>query len=174
MKKVGTQIRTERRAAGLSLRELAGRIGISAMTLQRIETDKTSPSVSVLAEIASHLRRPIDFFLKEKISITRREEQPTIESAKMKLVLFAPMGVVAENVAVNMVEAQEGRVIDAHTEEGYALVYMLEGEALFEHDGTEYILRAGDSLYYNARFSHSLTCIGGKHKAVSIFINEKR
>ena len=157
-----------------SLRELAGRVGISTMTLQRIETDKTSPSVSVLAEIASHLRRPIDFFLKEKIAITRKEEQQTIESTKMRLILFAPMGVVADNVTINVVEAEEGPVIDPHTEEGYGLVYILEGEALFEHDGTKYILRPGDSLYYNARYSHSLTSIGKKHKAVSIFINGKR
>jgi len=33
------------------------------MTLHRIETGKTSPSVSVLAEILHHLAQPIEYFL---------------------------------------------------------------------------------------------------------------
>jgi transcriptional regulator with XRE-family HTH domain len=36
---------------GLSIRELAERVGISYLTMQRIETDRISPSVLVLANI---------------------------------------------------------------------------------------------------------------------------
>ena len=53
-----------KKALGLSLRAFAERVGtISAMTLHRIETGKTSPSVSVLAEILHHLAQPIEYFL---------------------------------------------------------------------------------------------------------------
>ncbi len=173
MEKIGTRIRTERQALRLSLRDLSKSVGISPMTLQRIETGKTSPSVSVLAEIASHLMRPIDFFFKEKnpkIVITRKEQQTAIESSKLKLTVLAPMGVIAENVVVSLGEAEEGRFIDSHTEEGYSLVYVLEGECLFEHDGIKYRLGAGDTLYYNARYPHSVTSLRGKHKSLNIFL----
>ena len=49
--KVGPKIRAERKHLGLSLEAPAQKVGVSKMTLQRIETGSTSPSIVVLGSI---------------------------------------------------------------------------------------------------------------------------
>ena len=62
---IGSKIRTERKELGLSLEALSNKIGISKMTLQRVETGATSPSIILLADIAFHLKRPVESFIRE-------------------------------------------------------------------------------------------------------------
>ena len=178
MEKVGTKIRTERRARHLSLKELAKRCGLSTGTLQRIETGKTSPSVAVLAQIASYLLQPIDYFIQDerpKFRILRKGEHQVISSPKLALTMIAPMGLIDSNTFVNIGETKEGHFIDSHTEEGYSFVYMLEGGCIIEHDGFEYELHEGDSLFYDASYPHSVTAIGETaHRFISIFFKGKK
>jgi DNA-binding XRE family transcriptional regulator/quercetin dioxygenase-like cupin family protein len=174
---VGLKIRSERKALRWSLKALSEKVGISTMTLQRIETGKTSPSVSVLAEIASHLRQPIDYFLRErehKFLLVSKEQQSVIESSGMTLTVIAPLGLVDDHILVNLGEAKEGLFIDPHVEEGHSLVCVLEGEAILEHDGVRHVLKEGDTAYYDARYRHSVTALSKKHKFLSVFFKEGR
>jgi transcriptional regulator with XRE-family HTH domain len=57
---VGQQLRAKREEAGLGLRELARRIGISASALHQIETGKSRPSMSTLFAIARELHLSLD------------------------------------------------------------------------------------------------------------------
>jgi transcriptional regulator with XRE-family HTH domain len=175
MNSVGLKIRNERKTLRLSLKELAAKVGISTMTLQRIETGKTSPSVSVLAEIAYCLRQRINYFFPDKepkVLVISKEKQSVVESTGMKLTLIASPDSTGKNVLVNMGEAKEGTFIDPHVEEGYSLVYVLEGDAVLQHDGTEHCLKEGDAVYYDARYSHSVKAISAKHRFLSIFFKE--
>ena len=63
---VGSLIRRERLKLGLSLRELARRVGVSASMLSQVETDRTRPSVSTIYAIASELGLSIDALLKHR------------------------------------------------------------------------------------------------------------
>lgn len=175
MTDLGLKIRKERKELGLSLKELAEKVGISTMTLQRIETERTSPSVSVLAEIAYHLRYPIDYFFQEKkpkILVVHKEKQSVVESPGMKLTVIAPPDLTGKNVLVNLGELTEGSTIDPHVEEGHSLVYVLEGDSIIEHDGVEHYLTEGDVLYYNARYTHSVKALSKRHRFLSIFFKE--
>ena len=178
MEKIGRKIRTERKAKGFSLKELAERCGVSTMTLQRIETGKTSPSVAILSQIAYYLTQPIDFFIKEetpKIRIVRKNDHRIVEAENMRLSMIAPPGLIEGNVLVNLLEAKEGRFVDSHTEDGYSFVYVLEGGIVFEHDGAKYELEPGDVLYYNASYPHSVTAVGeGNHRSINIFFRGKK
>src|SRR3984885_16387286 len=60
---VGSLIRRERQHQGLSLRELARRVGVSATMLSQVETGRTRPSVSTIYAIASELALSIDALL---------------------------------------------------------------------------------------------------------------
>jgi len=60
---VGSLIRREREKQGLSLRELARRVGVSASMLSQVETDRTRPSVSTIYAIATELGLSIDALL---------------------------------------------------------------------------------------------------------------
>ena len=176
MEDIGAKIRMERKAKGLSLKVLAEKCGVSTMTLQRIETGSTSPSVAVLAQIAHHLLRPIHFFITDehpKIQVLKREDHQVVAAPNMTLTIIAPVGLIDENVFVNVGEAKQGRFIDSHTEDGYSFVYMLKGKALFEYEGVKHELKQGDALYYNASYPHSVTAVGN-HKFVSVFFKGKK
>lgn len=63
---VGSLIRRERQNRGLSLRELARRVGVSASMLSQVETGRTRPSVSTIYAIATELGLSIDALLSDK------------------------------------------------------------------------------------------------------------
>jgi transcriptional regulator with XRE-family HTH domain len=170
---LGKKIRKERNELGLSLKQLADKVGVSTMTLQRIETGKTSPSVSVLSQIAIYLKQPIASFIQEKkpkIRILKKEEQSVIESSGRRIQVIASDGVIGDGILVNLSEVD---VIDPHTEDGWSFVYVLEGKAIIEHDGTEYVIDGGDALYYDSRFPHSIKTLDKTHKVLSIFFKGK-
>lgn len=62
---VGGLIRRERQKQGLSLRELARRVGVSASMLSQVETDRTLPSVSTIYAISTELGISIDALLSD-------------------------------------------------------------------------------------------------------------
>jgi transcriptional regulator with XRE-family HTH domain len=60
---LGSRLRAERLRQGMSLRELARRLGISASALSQIETGKARPSVSKLFDIVNLLNISVDGLL---------------------------------------------------------------------------------------------------------------
>lgn len=60
---MGSRLRAERSARGLSLRDLAGRLGVSPSLISQVETGRTSPSVSTLYAIANELDISLDELL---------------------------------------------------------------------------------------------------------------
>ena len=83
VEEIGIKIRIERKKSGLSLEQLAQKVGISAITLQRIETGKSSPSVITLSEIANAVNKSIFSFLEEKgkpLIHIRRKEQRSVQA----------------------------------------------------------------------------------------------
>ena len=53
--KVGTRLRQERERRGISLRELARRVGVSPSLVSQIELDRVNPSVSTLYSLVTEL-----------------------------------------------------------------------------------------------------------------------
>ena len=60
---LGARLRAERLRQGMSLRELARRLGVSASALSQIETGKAQPSVSKLFDIVNLLNTSLDGLL---------------------------------------------------------------------------------------------------------------
>ena len=52
---IGPRLRAQREQLGVSLRELARRIGVSASLISQIERDKVNPSVSTLYSLVQEL-----------------------------------------------------------------------------------------------------------------------
>ena len=60
---MGDQLRAARRRRHLSLRDLAGRLGLSASLISQVETGRAKPSVSTLYAIANELDVSLDELL---------------------------------------------------------------------------------------------------------------
>lgn len=61
---IGERIKQARMAAGLTLRELAEKAGISAMAISKYETDKSTPSSGVLLSLAQALGVRVEYFFR--------------------------------------------------------------------------------------------------------------
>src|SRR5438874_9341240 len=53
--KIGARLRAERERRGMSLRELARRVGVSPSLVSQIELDRVNPSVSTLYALVTEL-----------------------------------------------------------------------------------------------------------------------
>jgi transcriptional regulator with XRE-family HTH domain len=76
---IGPRLRLLRRGMGLTLRELAGRAGVSAPMLSQVERGETSPTLAVAQRIASGLELSLSQLLRldeaEGVSVVRRAER---------------------------------------------------------------------------------------------------
>ncbi|HET7445218.1 MAG TPA: helix-turn-helix domain-containing protein [Solirubrobacterales bacterium] len=82
---VGQRLRSAREELGLSLREVARRLDISASALSQIETGKSRPSVKTLYAIVSELGLSMDQLFADSGGQTQKPKGPTTveEAASM-------------------------------------------------------------------------------------------
>lgn len=78
---VGRRLRSAREELGLSLREVARRLGISASALSQIETGKSRPSVKTLYAITSELGLSMDQLFADYGEQSRQPAVPTTPGA---------------------------------------------------------------------------------------------
>jgi transcriptional regulator with XRE-family HTH domain len=175
MEKIGTKIRIERKKNGLTLKQLAKKVGISPITLQRIETGKSSPSVVLLSEIASHLNKSIHSFFEERekpFICIKRKNQRSISTPMLKIKSIGPRNMIADNIVVTYGELKKGKRIDPHTNKGIEYNYNIEGKCELKLNGQSYFLEAGDSSTFNARLEHSVTALETL-KFFGIYVEDK-
>ena len=67
---LGARIKQARKAAGLTLRELAERIGVSAMAISKYENNQMTPRSEVLIRLAQALNVKVGFFHRRAIAVT--------------------------------------------------------------------------------------------------------
>jgi transcriptional regulator with XRE-family HTH domain len=170
---VGNKIRMARKKLGLNMKEFARRVGVSYLTIYRVETDKVSPSVALLSEIAHHLGEPIvNFFNEEqKITVVKAGTAPSVDSGKMSLELLIPRGIISNKISVTLGRTEPGEFVSKHSHDGFELTYLLKGEALFKYGSQEYNLTQGDLLYFDSRFEHSVSALD-HNEFLSVYFRE--
>ncbi|HUL21125.1 MAG TPA: helix-turn-helix domain-containing protein [Thermodesulfobacteriota bacterium] len=158
LQSIGSKIRTERKKHGLSLEALANRVGVSKMTLQRIETGATAPSIVLLTEVAFHLKRPVEALIRDgnaKVVHLKKDQQETLDRAK-KFRVIAPRGLVSDRVTLTYSELAKDAVINTHTNKGYEWAFLIEGSAVVDVAGSQYHFKSGDAIFYDAHVPHSI------------------
>ena len=159
---IGKRIREIRTKLGLSIRELAERVGISYLTMQRIETDKISPSVVLLAQISGCLNYPITGFLSERkrsVIHIKTGNQNVIETKIMFLKLVAPKGIVNENISIVHGKAKKGKVVGRHKHPGWGLAYVLKGKAVHKEGTNVHEVDEGDLIFFDATQWHEVIAL---------------
>ena len=159
---VGDRIRTLRKRAGYSMKQLAEKVGVSYLTIYRIETGKVSPSVTMLSDIAYHLNYPILSFFDHtgnEVVHSKADKQPVISSELLQLRLLAPRGLIDENIAISYGKAKVGECISRHTNKGSELAYVIKGKCIVKHGNKDYELNEGDLIYYKGGTPHTVIAV---------------
>jgi transcriptional regulator with XRE-family HTH domain len=159
---VGNRIRELRKRSGLSMKQLAEKVGVSYLTIYRIETGKVSPSVALLSEIAHHLNYPIFSFLNHKENEVVRipaNEQPIIESKKLELRLLAPKGLIDENISISLGKGKKGEFISRHKNRGSEVAYVTKGKGILKYGDKDYECNEGDLIYFKGETPHAVVAL---------------
>jgi transcriptional regulator with XRE-family HTH domain len=183
---VGSLIRRERQKQGLSLRELARRVRISASMLSQVEHDRTRPSVSTIYAIATELGLSIDALLSDggapaegasPAASTRRHQGPATPASELACQLVRPeqrrkleleSGVTWELLSdllphlvdFMFVTYEPGGSSSSSGKlmrhTGTEFAFLLRGKLKIQVGFDDYILQPGDALAFDSTEPHLL------------------
>jgi DNA-binding transcriptional MerR regulator/mannose-6-phosphate isomerase-like protein (cupin superfamily) len=153
---IGVRLRQLRVRRGLSLAQVAKKVGISLGFLSALERSHMSASVATLRKLARFYKTNIlDFF------DPAESNSPLVQADKRK-VLEAGPGVRMELLAWGntVMEPHLFRIApqsgsgESYTHEGEEFLYILQGELLISLQEEDYRLRPGDSFYFESGTPH--------------------
>ncbi|MGD2206139.1 MAG: XRE family transcriptional regulator [Anaerolineae bacterium] len=162
---LGHRIRARRQELGLSLRDLAERVGLTASFLSQIERDLTSPSIESLRKISDALEVPIFHFLLEpdgKSPVVRRNRRTQLKLPGSNLTYQLLCPDLNRQMEVLLAEWEPGHdnITMPLRQETEEFVYVLEGQLEIDLDGEVYLLGPGDSAYFDGPALRQLAARG--------------
>jgi XRE family transcriptional regulator, regulator of sulfur utilization len=158
--RVAENVRTLRRARGMSLDELAHASGVSRAALSQIETNKTNPTIGLLWKVTVGFGIPFSEILgdvKRSASILRRSDAQVLQSADRKF-HSRPLAPAGSNPFVELYElrlaARARHAAEAHAPGTREIVIVLSGALRLTTGDDSYDLGAGDSVLFSADQPH--------------------
>jgi transcriptional regulator with XRE-family HTH domain len=182
---IARNIKTLRMKKRMSLEELAKLTGLTRGYLSKVERSHRAPPLSTLNKIAVTLGVQLTFFLQEetekvmdcKLMIVRKDQgkkvvtKGTLYGYEYEAIADNKPGKNMEPFIIRPTKGKEG--IFKH--EGEEFMYVLEGTHEFKYNGKKYILKKGDSIYFDSGVPHSGRSLGGrKAKVLAIIYSYKR
>jgi transcriptional regulator with XRE-family HTH domain len=163
---IGREVRSHRRAQGMTVADLAAATGLSIGMLSKIENGVTSPSLATLQALSNALSCPITAFFRgfeerrevqhvragEHLEIERRGTRAGHQYHLLGHIGANGSGVVMEPYLITL--TTESDVFPTFQHDGIELLYMLEGEVTYRHGDRLFHLRPGDSLLFDADARH--------------------
>jgi transcriptional regulator with XRE-family HTH domain len=200
---IGAPLRAARERRGLSLRELARRVGVTASHISLIETGKSRPSVDTLYRLAGELRLSIDELLAQapcaagpfgqpepaeepaaaepadpSSPVLRRHQRKVIhleEGVRWERLTHRPDPLVDFLYVVYDVGGASSSDHGAHLQhEGTEYVLVLEGTLALTLEGDTHTLEAGDSASFDATARHGYATVGDAPARFVAFIARTR
>ncbi|MGD2059400.1 MAG: cupin domain-containing protein [Acidimicrobiia bacterium] len=137
---IGDRLREERSRAGISQRELARRLGLSASLISQLESGLSKPSVGTLYAIVTELGVSLDRVIRGEEFEDQRSERTEENDER------SPLVHPGERQVIDLASGVRWEELTAETEEGVDFlhaIYEVGGastpdESLMRHHGREY------------------------------------
>jgi transcriptional regulator with XRE-family HTH domain len=161
---IARQVRQYRTAAGLSVAEMASRVGISKAMLSKIENAQTSCSLTTLGRLAAGLDVPVTALFRgvdaerEAVFVPAGHGARIVRRGSRVGHLYELLGALRgphkrmEAVLVTLTDSSEVFPLFQHP--GTELLYMLEGVMVYGHGEARYTMRPGDALQLDGEGAH--------------------
>jgi transcriptional regulator with XRE-family HTH domain len=171
---VGRQLRNLRAELGLSLRQLSEKVGVSPSTLQKIENNQISPTLSTMLKIAEGLDKDLQYFLEsppERTDVVfcpqgqrRRIDPPDV---KFSIELLTE-GLFDQRLSALLVRVPPRGRRSHPRHHGEELQHCLQGTVATTIHGKHYRLRPGDTLHFKSDLPHSWMNVGEEEATVLV------
>lgn len=167
LKRLGPRLRAARQDRGWTLEELAGRVGMSASTLSRLESGKRQATLELLLPLARQLGVRIDDLLEP------RDHDPRVRRRPLQLrgMTVAPLTREESEVRAykitHLPDAPDG---PPQTHPGHEWLYVLSGRLRLTLGGQELVLGRGEAAEFDTTVPHRMRAEGGRPaEVISIF-----
>lgn len=175
---VGSKIKGIRETKNLSVQEIAERSGLSAEQIEAIETDENLPSLGPLIKVARALGVRLGTFMDDNDAlgpVVCHAGQPEHEhsisfsngaSSARRHMDYHPLarqkaGRHMEPFVID-INPTDDRNYTLSAHEGEEFVYVMSGEVELVYGKDLYVLKEGDSIYYDSIVKHHLHGLEGK------------
>jgi quercetin dioxygenase-like cupin family protein len=159
------------------LRALAKKIGISASFLSQVECGKASPSLATLKNISDTLSTTIGNLIGEAQKL---QESPIVKASERKHVQEVGKGISLylltsrdpnKQMEPLLFKLKEGATsgVQSYKHFGQEFVLVLMGAIEVTLNDMTYILRKGDSIYFNSSVPHAFKNIS-KEEAEAVWV----
>jgi len=174
---VGDRIRILRTTQKRTLQEIADGCGLSKSMISKIENCKTVPSVATLIKIAQILGTTISVLLEKEgwakaVVNTRGEAMEQLVSTDKGYAIFPYAAQFhGKKMQPFLFKAQKGEVIPHQlSHEGEEFIYIIEGEMKMQVAEVTYLLKKGDTLYFNSMQKHGIIPVSDEVVYLDIFV----
>ena len=161
MNRIGERIKKKRGSQNMPLNELAEKVGISSSALSQIEKSKSFPSIVTLKNIAEHLHTTVGELIGENEALINN---PVVLRNDMKYVDQNKSGTIIyllshhdtnKQMDTYLVRFAKASGIENFFSGSYGQVFchIISGEIRFKMEEKVFLLKPGDSIYFNARSS---------------------
>jgi transcriptional regulator with XRE-family HTH domain len=161
---IGREVREFRKKLDMTVADLAKQADLSAGMLSKIENGMTSPSLDTLQALSRALHVPVTAFFRRY----EEERDATFVPAGQGLTIerrgtraghqYQLLGhTLRKNIAVEpylITLSEKSDVFPIFQHAGVEFLYMLEGEVGYRHGNKTYVMRPGDSLFFDADAPH--------------------
>jgi len=171
---VGRQLRNLRAELGLSLRQLSEKVAVSPSTLQKIENNQISPTLSTMVKIAHGLDKDLQFFLEpppERTDIVfcpqgqrRRLDPPDV---KFSIELLTE-GLSDQRLSALLIRVPLRGRRSHPRHQGEELQHCLQGTLAASIHGKHYRLKPGDTLHFKSDLPHGWSNVGEDEAVVLV------
>ena len=164
---LGSKLRRLRLRKKIGLVDLGKHTGLSASLLSQLENGKALPTLATLARIAMVFDVGLEYFFdpersKRAFSITRANERlrfPDRPDNPIHAYFFEVLayGAKEKRIFAYLAEfpARTADEVRDHFHDGWELVHVLSGTLIIRFEGQEYVLEAGDSVYFDSLEPHA-------------------
>ena len=178
---LGGKLRQLRMRKKIALVDLGRHTGLSASMLSQLENGKLVPTLPTLARIAMVFDVGLDHFFGNKrrkglFSIVRVDERiqfPDRPDSPKPSYFFECLAFSTQDKSLQaylaVVPNRSPEEVMEHFHEGAEFLHVLEGSVGVSYEDEEHVLKAGDSVYFNASEPHAYRGIS-EHSAKAVVI----
>jgi transcriptional regulator with XRE-family HTH domain len=166
---IGQKLRQLRLRKKIALVDLGKHTGLSASMLSQLENGKLVPTLPTLARIAMVFDVGLEHFFSDRktrrvFSVVRANERirfPEAADSSFPGYFFEVLAFGATDKSMSAYLAdfpkREGKIARHHCHDGSEFVHVLAGALAINYQSEDYVLNAGDSVYFDASEPHSYT-----------------
>jgi transcriptional regulator with XRE-family HTH domain len=163
---IGAKLKSLRLKKKIALVDLGKHTGLSASMLSQLENGKLVPTLPTLARIAMVFDVGLDHFFSDRrknkmFSVVRADERmkfPDKPGSPNPDFWFECLAFSAQDKSLQAYLAEfpkRGADVHEHSHEGAEFLHLFDGSISIHYQNEEYLLNAGDSVYFDASEPHS-------------------